>query len=62
MLRDGEDRLKESETHAIEKERELTEILNRMHEYESGDYQLQQAVDEIKGLKGQIKVRSLRLD
>lgn len=57
MLRDADERLKDSEQHASDKERELAELLNRMKEYESGDYQLQQAVDEIKGLKGQIKVR-----
>ena len=57
MLRDSDTRLKDSEEHAAAKEKELAELLNRMREYESGDYQLQQAVNEIKGLKGQIKVR-----
>lgn len=33
------------------------EALTRIREYESGDYQLQQAVNEIKALKTQIKVR-----
>jgi centrosomal protein CEP290 len=57
MLRESDARLKESEEHAADKEKELAELLNRMREYESGDYQLQQAVNEIKGLKGQIKIR-----
>lgn len=57
MVGDGEERLKESEAHAAEKEKELAEVAKRMREYESGDYQLQEAVDEIKGLKGQIRVR-----
>ena len=57
MLRESDARLKDSEQHASDKEKELSEVLNRMREYESGDYQLQQAVDEIKGLKNQIKIR-----
>jgi centrosomal protein CEP290 len=57
MIRDGEMRLKESEQHASDKEKELGEVLSRMRQYESGDYQLQQAVDEIKSLKSQIRVR-----
>ena len=57
MLRESDARLKDSEEHAGQKEKELSEVLNRMREYESGDYQLQQAVNEIKGLKSQIKIR-----
>jgi centrosomal protein CEP290 len=57
MIRDNDGRLKESEQHAISKEKELNEALTRLREYESGDYQLQQAVNEIKGLKNQIKIR-----
>ncbi len=57
MVREGEERLKECEQHAADKERELAEVARRMREYEAGDYQLQEAVDEIKGLKGQIRVR-----
>jgi centrosomal protein CEP290 len=57
MLRESDARLKDSEEHAGQKEKELSELLNRMREYESGDYQLQQAVNEIKGLKSQIKIR-----
>lgn len=57
MLRESDARLKQSEEHASEKEKELADALNRMREYESGDYQLQQAINEIKGLKTQIKVR-----
>jgi len=57
MLRENETRLKESEQHASNKEKELLEAINRLRDYESGDYQLQQAVNEIKGLKNQIKIR-----
>lgn len=57
MLRDSEARYKESEEQAVTKGRELVEALNRLREYESGNYQIQQAVEEIKGLKNQVKVR-----
>ena len=57
MLQESETRLNRAEQHSSEKERELAEALGRMREYESGDYQLQQAVNEIKSLKSQIKVR-----
>jgi centrosomal protein CEP290 len=57
MVKENETRLKESEEHAAEKDKELVEALNRLREYESGDYQLQQAVNEIKDLKTQIKIR-----
>jgi centrosomal protein CEP290 len=56
MLRENESRLKDSEQHASEKDKELAIALNRLREYESGDYQLQQAVNEIKELKGQINL------
>ena len=57
MLRENDLRIKESEKHSADKEKELTDALNRLHDYESGDYQLQQAVNEIKSLKSQIKIR-----
>lgn len=62
MLRDSDVRLKESEQHASNKEKELNEALNRLKEYESGDYQLQQAVNEIKGLKSQLNVRDRNIE
>jgi centrosomal protein CEP290 len=62
MLRDNDVRLKESEQHAGNKEKELNEALNRLKEYESGDYQLQQAVNEIKGLKSQLNVRDRNIE
>jgi centrosomal protein CEP290 len=57
MLRDNQDRLRECEEHAVHKEKELVEALNRLEDYETGDYQLQQAVTEIKNLKTQLKIR-----
>ena len=57
QLKESDARLKDSEKHAMLKEKELNDVLTRMREYESGDYQLQQAVNEIKGLKTQIKIR-----
>ena len=62
MLRESDVRLKESEQHANNKEKELNEALNRLKEYESGDYQLQQAVNEIKGLKNQLNVRDRNIE
>jgi centrosomal protein CEP290 len=56
-LRESESRVRDLEEQAAVKEKELIEALTRMREYESGDYQLQQAVAEIKSLKNQIKVR-----
>jgi centrosomal protein CEP290 len=56
-LKESETRLRELEDQGALKEKELIEALTRIRDYESGDYQLQQAVNEIKGLKNQIKVR-----
>ena len=56
-MKESETRINELEEQAAVKEKELIEALTRIREYESGDYQLQQAVAEIKTLKNQIKVR-----
>jgi len=57
MVQEGEARLRAVEEHAAEREKELTQVRNRMREYEAGDYQLEEAVGEIKGLKGQVRLR-----
>jgi centrosomal protein CEP290 len=57
LLKDSETRIKDAESHASDKEKALAEALNRLDDYESGDYQLQQAVGEIKNNKNQIKIR-----
>ena len=57
MLKESDSRVKDYENQLMVKEKDLVEALNRMREYESGDYQLQQAVNEIKALKNQIKIR-----
>ena len=57
LLRESESRVRDAEDHASDKEKQLTEALNRLNEYESGDYQLQQAVGEIKNYKNQVKIR-----
>ena len=54
IIKDNEARVRECEEQTIRKEKELNEALNRLNEYESGDYQLQQAVGEIKNLKNQM--------
>lgn len=56
-MKESETRINELEEQAAVKEKDLIEALTRIREYESGDYQLQQAVAEIKALKNQIKVR-----
>lgn len=62
ILKETNTRMKENENQLIRKETELLEALNRIRDYESGDYQLQQAVNEIKDLKSQIKIRDRDLD
>lgn len=62
ILKEMNTRLKENENQLINKETELLEALNRIRDYESGDYQLQQAVNEIKQLKNQIKIRDRDLN
>jgi centrosomal protein CEP290 len=57
MLKETDSRSKDFQEQLVQKEKELVEALNRMRDYESGDYQLQQAVNEIKALKKQISIR-----
>lgn len=56
-VKESDLRISELEEQAAIKEKDLIEALTRIREYESGDYQLEQAVAEIKALKNQIKVR-----
>jgi centrosomal protein CEP290 len=57
VLKENDQRIRDCEENLIKKEKELTEALNRLDAYESGDYQLQEAVGEIKSLKAKVKVR-----
>ena len=57
LLKESETRVRDAESHAVEKEKAFAEVLKRLDDYESGDYQLQEAVEEIKSYKSQVKVR-----
>jgi chromosome segregation ATPase len=57
ILKETQNRLRECETHTVKTEQERLEAVNRLEAYEKGDYQLQEAVGEIKNLKNQIKLR-----
>lgn len=56
-LQQSESRVKDYEDQLETKEKELVEASNRLRDYVSGDYQLQDALNEIKECKSQIKVR-----
>ncbi|KAM8821060.1 centrosomal protein of 290 kDa [Eudromia elegans] len=51
-----------AEADAREKEKELIEALKRMRDYEMGIYGLEEAVDEIKDLKKQTKIRDHEIE
>ena len=53
LLKESETRVRDAEDHAAEKEKAFADVLKRLDEYESGDYQLEQAVGEIKSYKNQ---------
>ena len=57
LLKESETRVRDAEDHAAEKEKAFADVLKRLDEYESGDYQLEQAVGEIKSYKNQLKIR-----
>uniref|UniRef100_H3A222 Centrosomal protein 290 n=1 Tax=Latimeria chalumnae TaxID=7897 RepID=H3A222_LATCH len=52
----------QAEADAREKDKQLSETLRRMREYEAGVYGLEDAVVEIKDCKKQIKVRDLEIE
>ncbi|XP_009696674.1 PREDICTED: centrosomal protein of 290 kDa [Cariama cristata] len=51
-----------AEADAREKDKELIEALKRIRDYELGTYGLEEAIDEIKGLKQQIKIREHEIE
>ncbi|CAI9718032.1 Hypothetical predicted protein [Octopus vulgaris] len=54
LLKDAEKSVKEAENDALEKDKLLVDALERMHQYESGEYGLAEAVSEIKELKNRL--------
>lgn len=50
-------RLEDAESHAQEKDKELTEALSKLSQYEHGEYGLAEAVQEIKDYKLQLHFR-----
>ncbi|PVD27873.1 hypothetical protein C0Q70_10448 [Pomacea canaliculata] len=56
-VKHADDEAKKAEEDARIKDKELNEALDRMQQYEKGEYGLQEAVLEIKGTKNQLRVR-----
>uniref|UniRef100_A0A0L8IEA8 Uncharacterized protein n=1 Tax=Octopus bimaculoides TaxID=37653 RepID=A0A0L8IEA8_OCTBM len=54
LLKDAEKLVKEAENDALEKDKLLVDALERMRQYESGEYGLAEAVNEIKELKNRL--------
>ncbi|XP_066265930.1 centrosomal protein of 290 kDa-like [Branchiostoma lanceolatum] len=62
VARNAEERMIQAEEDAREKDKQLTEALTRMREYEQGEYGLAEAVQEIKAHKTQLKVRERSIE
>ncbi|XP_071826754.1 centrosomal protein of 290 kDa-like isoform X2 [Apostichopus japonicus] len=58
----AEERTQRADADAREKDRELNEALNRMREYEMGEYGLSDAVQEIKECKKKISQRDVNIE
>ncbi|XP_033101363.1 centrosomal protein of 290 kDa-like isoform X2 [Anneissia japonica] len=61
-VKSADDRTRHAEQDAREKDQQLNEALARMREYESGEYGLAEAVQEIKECKRQISVRDRNIE
>ncbi|XP_014672525.1 PREDICTED: centrosomal protein of 290 kDa-like [Priapulus caudatus] len=62
LLKEADTRVHLAEEDAKVKDRQLAEALNRMREYEAGEYGLAEAVSEIKDGKVQIGVRDAQVE
>ncbi|XP_055954901.1 centrosomal protein of 290 kDa [Patella vulgata] len=61
-MKNRENDAKKAEEDARIKDQELSEVLERMRQYEAGEYGLQEAVAEIKEGKTQVKVRDRQIE
>ncbi|XP_071943126.1 centrosomal protein of 290 kDa-like [Antedon mediterranea] len=61
-VKSADDRTRHAEQDAREKDQQLNDALARMREYESGEYGLAEAVQEIKECKRQISIRDRNIE
>ncbi|KAG1701303.1 Centrosomal protein [Nymphon striatum] len=57
-----EKQMLEAEEDAMKRDKELSDVITRMHQYETGEYGLSEAVAEIKDYKTQIKIRDRQIE
>ncbi|XP_059169831.1 centrosomal protein of 290 kDa-like [Physella acuta] len=61
-IKHAEEDIKKADDDCRTKDKELSELLERMRQYESGEYGLSEAVTEIKEGKNQIKIREREIE
>ncbi|XP_005096015.2 centrosomal protein of 290 kDa [Aplysia californica] len=61
-LKQAEEDMKKADEDCRTKDKELTELLERMRQYEGGEYGLSDAVAEIKEGKNQVKIREREIE
>ncbi|GAB1607429.1 hypothetical protein Ahia01_001026400 [Argonauta hians] len=61
-LKEAAKSVKEAENDAVEKDRQLLDAMERLHQYESGEYGLSEAVNEIKLLKKRLLVQQREVE
>ncbi|CAL1542937.1 unnamed protein product [Lymnaea stagnalis] len=61
-IKQAEDDIKKADEDCRSKDKELSELLERMRQYEAGEYGLSEAVAEIKEGKNQVKIREREIE